>query len=154
MRDIRGPRLETREVGNIDDLAFRAPQMRNRTLRHEKRRSQIEVERRIPAVRRDVLDRLPHHDRRRVDHDIEPFENARSLVGESPRGVRIGQVRLHQLRATAGATNRAHRLLGTARGAVVMHRHVTPCPRQPNRDGLSDAPAGARHQCARALEPH
>jgi len=59
--------------------------MRNRSLRHEERRPQVEIERRIPTLGRDLLDRLAHHNRRGVDQDVEPFQDTRGLVGKSSR---------------------------------------------------------------------
>jgi hypothetical protein len=46
-------------------------QQRQGSLSDKKVRPQVEIERLVPALGRDLLNRLPHHDARGVDDDIE-----------------------------------------------------------------------------------
>src|SRR2546427_585806 len=79
--------------------------MRNGALRHEKIRSEVEIERLIPALGGDVLDALLPHHPRRVDEDVEAPERAGRLVGKGARGGGVAQVRLHELRPTTRRPN-------------------------------------------------
>ena len=154
MRHVRRPGLETREVREIDDFPFRPAQMGDGTLRHEEHRAQIQVQRRVPTVRSHVLDGLAHHDRRRVDEDVETLERARRLVGQAARRLRIGEIGLEQLGAATCFLNRLHRRLGPPARAVVVDGNVTSRARQADRDRLAEATPGSRHQGDSTVEPH
>ena len=111
MRDIGRPWFHARDVRQIDDLPFGPPQMRNRPLRDEKHRAQVEVERCVPTLRGDSFHRFARHDRGRVDHDVESLQGAGGLIRESARRRRIGEIRRQQLGPPTCRPHRARRLL-------------------------------------------
>ena len=128
--------------------------MRDGTLRDEKHRAQVEVERRIPALGGHGLHRFAHHDRGRVDHDVEAFQGAGGLIREPARGGGVGEIGLQQLGAPTRAPHGSRGLLRTFRRAVVVDRHVAAGLCQSDRDRLPDPRPGSSDQRGCALELH
>ena len=135
-------------------IRTRPTQVRDRALRHEEHRTQIETERAVPAFRCDRFDGLPDHDRGRIHDDVEPLERACRLIREPARRHRIAQIGLEQLGAAPRLPDGPGRLFGALRRAVVMHRDITARVREPDRNRLPNAAACPGDERSRAVQAH
>src|SRR6476646_5583584 len=124
MRDIRGPRLERGEVGDVHDCpALRGP-VPVCCDRREKRRPRVDGERRVPFGRRDGLDRGSLHDRRGIHQHIEPAERASDFIDERGWRRRHAEVGLEQRCLGAKPLNLRGRFARALGRAVVVDGDV------------------------------
>ena len=154
MRNVGRPRLHPRDVGHVHDFPFGAPQVGDGALRDEKHRPQVQVERCVPALGGDGLDRFAHHDRGGVDHDVKAPQRPGRLIREPSCCCGVAEIGLEQLGTPTRAPHGSRGLLRPLCRAVVVNRDIAAGLRQSDGDRLADPLPSSRDERGCALEPH
>ena len=113
----------------------------------------VDVEHAPVAVRGHFQERAAHHDASVVDQDIQLAEAADGFRDERARIGILGHVTADGESLGAQDLRLGHHLVGLARAREVIHRDPRAFLGVGERDGASEAAAGARDEGNATLEP-
>jgi hypothetical protein len=124
--DVGGPRLERRQVGEVDDCALSSSEVRRSGLRCKERRAEVDGEHLLPRGRRHLTDWRPQHHGGGVHQDIEVSQGLHRRSDERLRRANLTDVRLEASSSATGALNLSRRLASASFGAAVVDGNVEP----------------------------
>jgi hypothetical protein len=116
------------------------------------RRPQIDLERPVPVLDLQVIERLGLVNGRHVHEHVQPSERRRGGVDHATAGDRVREVRLHDERAPAERADCRGGRIGFSARSIEDQRNVSAARRQRQRDVGADAlSAGDDDAAARDL---